>query len=444
MTAEDILHQFTAEATDFINNPSRLDNLLADAEDMLRKIPHVGDTLAGLPTVIAMVKSWIKQEYEVQPKVLATIVAAFLYLVKGKDLIPDKIPIVGMADDLAVLGLALKFVEPELNAYKAWRDGSAPVANAERAPIAIKAVKLYENGFMLQPFAMGGEGANGLDPAIRYRSSLQNFVIDTGSEVILVDTGLPDGVPNQVPDEKTAIYMGTRIQDYLDALKALGYTPENISKILVTHKHADHTGLLEAFPNATIYASPEEAQAQELALPNVTAVAYKDGPYYNFPSSEKIVDGVYFLPAKGHTTGNSIVIVEDGDLFYMLHGDVTYTDEALYANKLSVVYEDVGAARETLDQVRAFISENPTVYLSTHTPLGVENLENKAVIDLNNPPESILPTEVAAVEATGKYICSVCGYVYDPAEHDGVAFEALPDDWKCPRCKQGKEKFGAA
>lgn len=267
MTAEDIIHQFTAEATDFINNPSRLDNLLADAEDMLRKIPHVGDTLAGLPTVIAMVKSWIKQEYEVQPKVLATIVAAFLYLVKGKDLIPDKIPIVGMADDLAVLGLALKFVEPELNAYKAWRDGSAPVANAERAPIAIKAVKLYENGFMLQPFAMGGEGANGLDPAIRYRSSLQNFVIDTGSEVILVDTGLPDGVPNQVPDEKTVIYMGTRIQDYLDALKALGYTPDNISKILVTHKHADHTGLLAAFPNATIYASPEEAQAQELALP---------------------------------------------------------------------------------------------------------------------------------------------------------------------------------
>ena len=47
-------------------------------------------------------------------------------------------------------------------------------------------------------------------------------------------------------------------------------------------------------------------------------------------------------------------------------------------------------------------------------------------------------------EATGKYICSVCGYVYDPAEHDGVAFEDLPDDWKCPRCKQPKEKFNKA
>ena len=35
-------------------------------------------------------------------------------------------------------------------------------------------------------------------------------------------------------------------------------------------------------------------------------------------------------------------------------------------------------------------------------------------------------------------------YVYDPAEHDGVAFEDLPDDWRCPRCRQPKEKFNKA
>jgi len=39
---------------------------------------------------------------------------------------------------------------------------------------------------------------------------------------------------------------------------------------------------------------------------------------------------------------------------------------------------------------------------------------------------------------------TVCGYIYDPAEHDGVAFDELPDDWKCPRCKQPKEKFNKA
>ena len=75
----------------------------------------------------------------------------------------------------------------------------------------------------------------------------------------------------------------------------------------------------------------------------------------------------------------------------MIHGDITYTDEALYANKLSVVYEDIGKARETLDNVREFITNNPTVYLSTHTPLGPENLENRYIIDLENPPESIYP-----------------------------------------------------
>ena len=47
-----------------------------------------------------------------------------------------------------------------------------------------------------------------------------------------------------------------------------------------------------------------------------------------------------------------------------------------------------------------------------------------------------------------KYICTICKYEYDPAKGDptqgiapGTPFEALPADWKCPRCKQGKEKF---
>lgn len=40
-----------------------------------------------------------------------------------------------------------------------------------------------------------------------------------------------------------------------------------------------------------------------------------------------------------------------------------------------------------------------------------------------------------------KYVCDICGYVYDPAEHDGVVFEDLPDDWVCPLCGAGKEVF---
>ncbi|MBQ9145141.1 MAG: rubredoxin [Clostridia bacterium] len=39
-----------------------------------------------------------------------------------------------------------------------------------------------------------------------------------------------------------------------------------------------------------------------------------------------------------------------------------------------------------------------------------------------------------------KYICNLCGYVYDEAE-EGVAFEALGEDWVCPLCGVGKDEF---
>ena len=311
----------------------------------------------------------------------------------------------------------------------------------------IKAVKFRKDGFSTQPFVFGGEeGADKFDPTVRYRGSLQNYLIDTGDEVILVDTGLPAGTPEEVPDEKSPLFTGKDICSYMEAFAALGYAPGQVTKILLTHKHGDHSGELRSFPNAKIYVNADETSAAELqGLSHIVPVSFTDGAYHNFPASQKIVDGVYLIKAKGHTNGNSIVIVENEGLFYMLHGDITYVDEALYENKLSVVYEDLAAARETLDRVREFVKNNPTVYCGTHTPQGYENLEAGRVMDLDHP----VPTELAEVDfsetkASGKYVCSICGYVYDPAEHDGIAFEDLPDDWRCPRCKQPKEKFNKA
>ena len=49
-----------------------------------------------------------------------------------------------------------------------------------------------------------------------------------------------------------------------------------------------------------------------------------------------------------------------------------------------------------------------------------------------------------------KYVCNVCGYIYDPAEGDpdndvaaGTTFEAIPEDWICPVCGAGKDDFSA-
>ena len=311
----------------------------------------------------------------------------------------------------------------------------------------IKAVKFRKDGFYSQPFAFGGEdGPQNYDPAVRYRGSLQNYLIDTGEEVILVDTGLPAGTPEEVPDETSALYTGKDICSYMEAFTALGYRPEQVSAILLTHRHSDHSGELRSFPNAKIYVSAEETSADELqGLPNLVPVEFTDGAYYNFPESQKIRDGIIMVRAKGHTSGNSLIIAENGGKFYMFQGDITYVDEALYENKLSIVYDDLPAARETMDRVRDFVRSHPTVYMGTHTPQGYENLETGRVMDLDHPVETI-PAQIdfSAAEASGRYVCSVCGYVYDPEEHDGVAFSDLPDDWRCPRCRQPKEKFNKA
>lgn len=47
-----------------------------------------------------------------------------------------------------------------------------------------------------------------------------------------------------------------------------------------------------------------------------------------------------------------------------------------------------------------------------------------------------------------KYVCTLCGYVYNPADGDpdqsikaGTAFKDLPDSWVCPVCGAAKSDF---
>lgn len=47
-----------------------------------------------------------------------------------------------------------------------------------------------------------------------------------------------------------------------------------------------------------------------------------------------------------------------------------------------------------------------------------------------------------------KYVCDVCGWIYDPGKGDpangvpaGTAFEDTPDDWVCPECQADKSMF---
>ncbi len=58
------------------------------------------------------------------------------------------------------------------------------------------------------------------------------------------------------------------------------------------------------------------------------------------------------------------------------------------------------------------------------------------------------PSAKAAVKTSARYVCSVCGYIYDPDKGDpdsgiapGTTFEDIPDSWTCPICGAEKDKF---
>ena len=120
--AKEILNSLTSQAQELLKNTSKLEEVLQQMEQKLKEIPKVGDALSRVPLMISMIRSYITKEYTaVSPKVIATLVAAIIYLLKGKDLIPDNIPVVGYADDIAVFAAAFLIDEPELNAYAQWR-----------------------------------------------------------------------------------------------------------------------------------------------------------------------------------------------------------------------------------------------------------------------------------------------------------------------------------
>ena len=121
--AKELLEQGAGQAETLLKNPSQVDELLIRLENKLKEVPAIGETLADFPLMTAMVKAYITGKYtQVSPKVIACLAGSFLYLVKNGDLIPDSLPVIGIADDIAVLALALKLCEPELKAFAAWRN----------------------------------------------------------------------------------------------------------------------------------------------------------------------------------------------------------------------------------------------------------------------------------------------------------------------------------
>ena len=120
--AKEAVRELTGRAEEMLKDPSKVEEMLQQLEAKMKAVPTIGEALSRLPLMISMIRAYIRKEYTAVPtKTIASMLGAVLYLLIGKDLIPDRTPLIGLADDIAVVGVALKLNEAELNTYSAWR-----------------------------------------------------------------------------------------------------------------------------------------------------------------------------------------------------------------------------------------------------------------------------------------------------------------------------------
>ena len=106
-----------------IASEQKMDEFLLKLEEELKTLPQ-GEKIANIPVFVSMIKSYIKKEYTAFPmNTIVSIVALLLYWVSPVDIIPDKIPIWGKADDICALTIVLRGVEKDVVAYKTWKNG---------------------------------------------------------------------------------------------------------------------------------------------------------------------------------------------------------------------------------------------------------------------------------------------------------------------------------
>ena len=124
--AEGILAGSKEKAASFLEDGGKMDQLLEQVEAKLETVPKAGVYLADVPRMIALLKDYIQKDYTEAPKKsLIFIVAALLYLINPKDIIPDTVLGVGLIDDAAVIAACIALTKKDLDAYDAWKDAKA-------------------------------------------------------------------------------------------------------------------------------------------------------------------------------------------------------------------------------------------------------------------------------------------------------------------------------
>lgn len=163
-------------------------------------------------------------------------------------------------------------------------------------------------------------------------TSVDGFLINTGTKLVLVDTGMGQG---SMPTTGHLV----------EHMKAAGYQPEQVDAVVITHMHGDHVGGLvaegkAAFPNATLYIDKADLdywldKKNAEKLPDMmkknfdTAVLVvepykKSGKLSPITADMEIAPGVHSRAAHGHTPGHETYVVESNGQKLVLLGDMIH------------------------------------------------------------------------------------------------------------------------
>ena len=162
-------------------------------------------------------------------------------------------------------------------------------------------------------------------------TSVDTFLINTGTKLVLVDTGMGSGAPTT-----------GRLVEHM---KLAGYTPEQVDAVVITHMHGDHIGGLvtngkATFPNATLYIdkadldfwldkkNAEHAEGMLKKMFELAPVAVepykKAGRLTPITGDMEIAPGVHSRAAHGHTPGHETYVVESNGQKLILLGDIIH------------------------------------------------------------------------------------------------------------------------
>ncbi len=135
MTGDQEIGRWKKKAKQYIDNPTKIKNLLANAISKAESNKHFAffnNLWDKIHLLFSLVRDWLSGGYkDISRSAILLILAGLIYFVSPIDIIPDWIVGLGFADDIAFLAMIINQLDKELIKYKSWKsDKSEPEEKA--------------------------------------------------------------------------------------------------------------------------------------------------------------------------------------------------------------------------------------------------------------------------------------------------------------------------